>query len=291
MPPIITLLTDFGLEDSYVAEMKGVLLSLAPEATLVDITHLVPPQDVLRGALVLSSAASRFPPGAVHLAVVDPGVGTARRAVAVEAGGHRFVGPDNGLLSLALHRAGAFAPSRARTGAPSPRGQRPTDPSPRRLRSGVPAIELTNPEFWLPAVSPTFHGRDIFAPVAARLARGAPLAEAGKPLRSLLAFRIPRPRRGPGGGVRGEVIAVDRFGNLVTSLRTEDLHAGGEAAGLVVEVAGRSIDGLSRTYEEREGLMALVAGAGYLEIAVAGGSAAQELGAGTGTEVVVRRVR
>ncbi|MBI4236332.1 MAG: SAM-dependent chlorinase/fluorinase [Chloroflexi bacterium] len=281
MSLIITLLTDFGLEDSYVAEVKGVLLSLAPEATLVDITHLVPPQDALRGALVLAAAFHRFPLGTVHLAVVDPGVGTARRAIAVAASGYHFVGPDNGLLSLALDRLGALGKRRPPRVEPlgGPRlGTRP-------LRGGARVVELAEPRFWLPAVSSTFHGRDIFAPVAAHLAQGVPLEEMGRPIASLLAFPFPRPERAPEGTLRGHVVAVDRFGNMMTDLQAQDLPSAG--SDMEVEIAGRRIVGLQQSYGE-EGLIALIASAGYLEIAVVNGNAAHTLAAGAGAEVIVR---
>ncbi len=260
---IITLLTDFGLGDSYVAEMKGVLLSLAPGATLVDVTHLVPPQETVQGALILASAFSRFPSGTVHLAVVDPGVGTERRAVAAEAGGYLFVGPDNGLLSLALERAG-----KARV------------------------IHLTESRFWLPEVSATFHGRDIFAPVAAHLARGVPLEEMGTPISSLTALPFPKPSPLDDGGVRGQVVAVDHFGNLVTNIREEDLFpSSGRDGPQEIEVGDRRLQGVHRTYGdvgEREPL-ALIGSSGYLVLAVMGGSAAEELGIGTLVEFVVRK--
>src|SRR5215831_1134988 len=183
--PIITLLSDFGLEDGYVAAMKGVIAGIAPDARLVDVTHLVPPQDVAFGRFRLLTVAPFFPPGTVHLAVVDPGVGTARRGVAVESkSGSLFVGPDNGLLTGALE----------------------ADPP-------VAAVELKNPSYWrTPDPSPTFHGRDIFSPVAAHLARGAALGSLGPAIAAdelmtlqLSSCEIVRD------GVQGAVQAMDRF--------------------------------------------------------------------------------
>src|ERR671933_1568171 len=159
--PLITLTTDFGLEDNFVGVMKGVIATYAPAARLIDLTHAVPPQDVAAGAFSLATAFAYFPPGTIHLAIVDPGVGSARRAIAVAAGGYYWVTPDNGLLGYALaalHDAGHLG-GRWQDGY----WQLPAD---------TPAVELTEPGFWLPRVSQTFHGRDVFAPVAAHLSRG-----------------------------------------------------------------------------------------------------------------------
>jgi hypothetical protein len=188
MASIITLLTDFGLADSYVAEVKGVLLSRAPGAVLVDVTHHVSPGDVRAGQYLLARAWHRFPEGTVHLAVVDPGVGTARRALAAEAAGHRFVAPDNGLLSF----------------LPSPR-----------------FVSLAAPK----DAAPTFHGRDVFAPAAAALASGTPLERLGSPVTDARHSPLPTPR-GDGIGVVGEVIYVDRFGTLVSNIPGTDVEPG-----------------------------------------------------------------
>jgi S-adenosylmethionine hydrolase len=182
--PIITLLTDFGTADGYVAEMKGVLLSLAPDAHLVDISHEVPPQDVMRARLTVSRYWRRFPPCTVHLVVVDPGVGTARAALAVASEGRFLVGPDNGVLSAAI-------------GADHAR-----------------VVDLDVPG----GASPTFHGRDVFAPAAARLAHGEPLDILGRTHRRSVMLHTPVPVRAEGGGITGEIIAIDRFGNAITNL-------------------------------------------------------------------------
>jgi len=181
--PIVTLLTDFGTADGYVAEVKGVLLAQAPDVQVVDATHEVAPQDVECGRLTLARYWRRFPPGTVHLAVVDPGVGTARAALAVESDGRFLVGPDNGLLSPAL------------------------------LLVSARAVALAVP----PNASPTFHARDVFAPAAAALARGTPFDELGTPHRDPVVRRTPEPRRLPDGSIQGMVIAVDRFGNAITN--------------------------------------------------------------------------
>src|SRR5436305_1358303 len=184
MPPIITLLTDFGTADGYVGEMKGVLLSAIPAATIVDIAHDVPAHDVDLGRLTLARYWRRYPEGTVHLAVIDPGVGSARSALAVASEGRFLVGPDNGLLSPAL------------------------------LTAGARAVVLPIPAH----ASRTFHGRDVFAPAAAQLARGADVDELGQPARDPVIRRTPEPHRGGAGELVGEVIAVDGFGNAVTNL-------------------------------------------------------------------------
>ncbi len=253
---IVTLLSDFGLEDPYVAQMKGVVLTINPAARLVDLTHGVPPQDILRGALALEAAYRYFPAGTVHLAVVDPGVGGARRPLAVRADGHYFVGPDNGLLGF------LFAGRRAR------------------------AVALRDPAFHRPAVSRTFHGRDVFAPVAAHLSLGVPLGRFGPPVRDPVRLTWPRPRA-TRAGVLGQVLLADRFGNLLTNLREADLP--GPAAACVVEVGGARIAGLASAYSERPrgALGALVDSSGRLEIFVREGSARERLGIGPGARVRV----
>jgi S-adenosylmethionine hydrolase len=196
MRPLITLLTDFGTADGYVGEMKGVLLARIPDATLVDITHEVPPQDVDAARLTLARVWRRFPRGTVHLVVVDPGVGTQRAALAVESDHWFLVGPDNGVLSPAL------------------------------LIADSKAVELAVP----PHASASFHGRDVFAPAAASLALGAELATLGSPVQHPRVRRTPEPQRLADGALRGEVISVDRFGNAITNLvglRAGTIEAGG----------------------------------------------------------------
>ncbi len=255
---IITLTTDFGLRDSYVAEMKGVILSLAPETVLVDITHEVSPQSILEGALILASAFGFYPQGTIHLAVVDPGVGGPRRPLVVEAGGYLFVGPDNGLFSLALQKAGAFK-----------------------------AYEIRHRDYLRPEISPTFHGRDIFAPVAAHLARGLEPQRLGPPVSEIAVLDFPQPQQ-EGSRILGQIIHVDHFGNLVTNIPLGLLKSLPPSR-LVVEVAGRRILGLRRAYVEAPVgvLLALVGSHGFLEIAANRASAAATLEAGPGAPVII----
>ncbi|MGC8668479.1 MAG: SAM hydrolase/SAM-dependent halogenase family protein [Chthonomonadales bacterium] len=262
MGPIVTLTTDFGVEDAYAGIMKGVILSIAPKARIVDLCHGISPQNVVAGALALEAAVDCFPPGTIHVAVVDPGVGTERAAVAVQGTRHTYVGPDNGVLTLALE----------------------ADPV-------VRAVSLTNPRFHRVTVSATFHGRDIFAPAAGSLAAGADLGEMGEPLASLTPIPLPSPRT-TGGAVEAQVIHVDHFGNLITNLRAQELKRLKEEWGpadLVTHVGFARIPSISRTYADVApgSLVAYVGSSNRLEIGVRNGSAARLLGVGVGSSVVV----
>lgn len=261
MTAILTLTTDFGTRDAYVAEMKGVILGIARAARqgvqVVDVTHEIEPHDVAAGALAVEAAAPYFPSGTVHVAVVDPGVGTARRGLAVAAGGQIFVGPDNGLFT------------------------------PLFARDGWRAWELVAPEYRLPSVSLTFHGRDVFAPAAAHVAVGVDPARLGPPVTDPLRLAWPEVRE-VRGAVAGAVVHVDRFGNLVTSIHAESVAALGHDA--QIRVAGWTVP-LVGTYGELPAGQAgaLIGSSGRLEIAVREGSAAASLGARRGTPVLVSR--
>lgn len=269
-PGIVTLLTDFGLSDAYAGVIKGVILSTAPDARIVDLTHDVPPHDVARGAFLLETAWGFLPSGTVHLAVVDPGVGSARRRVAFAAGGHLFVGPDNGVLSGGLAES-----SRGRRAAGEQFTAREIE-----LPPDVTAVTIENDRLFRRAVSATFEGRDVFAPAAAHLARGGSLGDLGPRTDRLLAFPAFRaPRRD--GGLAGVVVHVDRFGNLITDVRGEDLPSRPAFV-----VGGRRL-GLAPTYAASSGLSAILSSAGFVEIAMANGNAARVLGVGPGDEVRV----
>jgi len=258
---VITLLTDFGLDDTYVGVMKGVVLGLCPEAVIVDLCHHVTPQDVFEAAYLLYSSYKYFPPGTIHVCVVDPGVGSHRRILAVEGGGYRFLAPDNGLLSLAF------------------REQKPDA-----------MIEVTNKEFFLNQVSRTFHGRDVFAPVAAHLANGRPISDLGKPALRMRKVDFPRPVRSAGGRFRARVIHVDRFGNLVTNLTQLVLHETHWKPSNVTIRAGKlQIRGISNSYADvKEGEpLALFGSTGHLEISINQGNAAEKLKLKKGSSVEV----
>jgi S-adenosyl-L-methionine hydrolase (adenosine-forming) len=246
---LITLFTDFGTADGYVAEMKGVLYELAPNVDVVDLSHDVPPQGVEHARLAVARYWRRFPANTVHLVVVDPGVGSERAALAVASDGRYLVGPDNGVLSPAL----LFGDARA-------------------VRLAVPAH-----------AAPTFHGRDVFAPAAAALAAGAAIDTLGVPFATPVIRRTPNAVRGPDGALLGEVIAIDRFGNLVTNLVTTGDH--------IVEFARRRLP-LRVTYRDVAPgtLVAMVGSSGLVEIAVRDGHAAHALGAEVGAPVTLRPI-
>jgi S-adenosylmethionine hydrolase len=256
---IVTLLSDFGLRDSYVGQMKGVILTILPTAQLVDLSHQIPPQDVTEGAFQLATAWRSFPPRTVHIAVVDPGVGTSRRPIAFRFNGHFFVLPDNGLCSFVL-------------------GDKNPDI----------AVLLDRPVARLPTVSSTFHGRDVFSPAGAQLARGIELEELGNVIDPASLIRLSFPGVEPGNGiVRGPIVSIDRFGSCRTFIGPDDLPA---PADRVVVRCGRAVvRGIVRTYADvSEGrTLALFGSYGGLEIAVRSGNAAKawELERGMTVEV------
>ncbi|MDH2430429.1 SAM-dependent chlorinase/fluorinase [Sphaerisporangium sp. TRM90804] len=266
MTSVITLLTDYGLEDGFVASCHGVIISIAPQTRIIDVCHLVPAGDIRRGAAILAQTLPYLPAG-VHVAAVDPSAAGARRSVAVEAGNRLFIGPDNGLLSWALLAAGG-----ART-----------------------AYEIANTELFLSPVSPTFHGRDIYAPVAAHLCGGRKPADLGPeiPLDRLLSLPAPTARRGED-AVEGEVLSLDRYGNVQLSVTADDLAALGIRVGGTVAV---SMGRRQVTMPFRDTYAAVPPGtlvvftdsAGLVAFAVNSGDAAQRLGLPPGAHVRLAR--
>ena len=256
--PLITLTTDFGTKEGYPAAMKGVIYTLLPDARIVDITHDIQPQNLYEAAFVLEINAFFFPPETVHIVVVDPGVGTARRAAAGRVGDQFFVGPDNGVLTRVLLHA---------------------------ERENLPYefVQAENPAYWRSQVSSTFHGRDIFAPLGAHLARGIALDALGPPLRDLVRLPMQMPQRGDN-CVTGEVIHIDHFGNAITNLRAADLAGLGD---IRVSAAGKTIRGLSATFSGQPAgtLLALWDSSGYLMISEYGGL--QQIKLKVGDEVSV----
>lgn len=257
---VISITTDFGQKDGFVGTMKGVIWRICPEAQIADITHDVPPQDIMSGAIALWRAAPFFPPGSVHLAVVDPGVGTQRRPMAALIGNQYVVGPDNGLFTPMIETA---------------------------EKSGQPHrfIHMNNPAYWLPEVSRTFHGRDIFAPAAAHLACGVPLDQLGTPFTDPVRLALPQAERTPEGWM-AHVTVIDGFGNLTTDLPIAALS---DRRDVVIRLHGKQVDGIvdSYGYRRKGELIALVDSEGYLEIAVVHGSAARLLDAQLGDDVHV----
>lgn len=258
-PAIITLTTDFGEGSRYVAAMKGVLLSINPDLRLIDISHSVPPQDIQHGAIVLAETAPFFPPHTLHIAVVDPGVGTNRRIVYAQIGEQRFIAPDNGLLS---RLAAAEWPSKI--------------------------VSLDEPRFWRPQVSSTFHGRDIMAPVAARLSLGLSPDELGRPLDSLVSLTW-REAEKVANKISGEVVEVDSFGNLVTNITRAQLAGVPTDESVTVACDEHATQGIFQTYSDQPEmtLIALVGSGDQLELAIVGESAAAMLGVPVGAPVTV----
>ncbi len=275
MGAIITLTTDFGLSDAYVAAMKGAILGINPEATLVDICHTIKPQNISQGAFVLNTAYQFFPQKTIHLVVVDPGVGTERRAVILRTPSADFVAPDNGVLSYVIQELST------KPVADNDNLQQ------RELEPKLEAVAITKSQFWRTPVSPTFHGRDIFAPVAAMLSLGFPPINFGEAITSLTMLPLPQPHRRPDGSLVGHVLHIDNFGNLITNIKSGDLSPTKEP--ITIEVGNQIISGLSRTYAEGRGLLALIGSSGYLEVSVRGGSASAFLDAEVGSEVRLKR--
>jgi S-adenosyl-L-methionine hydrolase (adenosine-forming) len=260
--PIVSLLTDFGERDGFVGIMKGVVLGICPDARLVDLSHEVAPQDVMGAALVLRNAIGHFPPGTIHLGVVDPGVGTARRPILIETERFVLIGPDNGLLSLAAEQA-----------------------------SVRQVVHLDRPQWFLPSLSSTFHGRDVFAPVAGHCASGVEPRELGSRLEGFERLSLAAPRW-LDDAIEAQVIHVDRFGNLTCNLR-HDEFASSLATGVSISVGGVQISGISQHYSTvREGKpVALWNSWGYLEIAIRNGSAARHLRSRIGDRVQLKLSR
>jgi S-adenosylmethionine hydrolase len=257
---IITLTTDFGLKDYYVGAMKAVLLSKAPEANLVDISHQIPPQDIMAAAWVLRNSAFLFPANTVHLVVVDPGVGTERRPVAVRIDDQLFVGPDNGLFSLIQADD----------------------------EHEVAAVTLDNQEYWADAASKTFHGRDIFAPVAGALAAGADFEDLGSPLDELVSYRWAMPIADKD-GIQGWIVHIDHYGNLITNIRASLIEDMLSDDGCKIYIGNTIIDGIHETFgavEEGEPV-AYIGSSGMLEVAINQGNAHQMLSVQKGANISV----
>ena len=256
---IVALLTDYGLQDPYVGLLKGALLSVNPQARLVDLTHDIPPQDIREGSRVLAAAVDYFPAGTIFVAVVDPGVGTDRALLGAETDRHFFLAPDNGLLGFLGGRA-------------------------RRI------VRIQESKYFLKPVSRTFHGRDILAPVAGHLSRGAGLSKFGPAVKRIVARRDAAPSVAADGALRGEVVSIDRFGNLITNIPGDLLPDGRRVR---IAVGRRVVRSLSRSYADvpKGDLLALVGSTGHLEISVNQGSARRAARIQRGDRVLVTRSR
>lgn len=258
MPKIITITTDFGLQDHYVGVIKAVMLEISPEATLIDISNEIPPQDVMAGAWVIRNAVEYFPAGTVHLVVVDPGVGTERDPVVLRTGGQFFVGPDNGVFSLLAE-------------------EKP-----------YKAWKLTNSECWRSERSDTFHGRDIFAPVAAHLANGTDPEKLGSEVEELITYRWARPISDKA-GVQGWVVHIDRFGNLVSNIPEKMIRETTGDSELKIYVGNTILHKISRSYGfvEEGDPVAYIGSSGMLEVGVNKGDASQLLGVRKGAQISI----
>jgi S-adenosylmethionine hydrolase len=259
--PIVAVLTDFGTQDHYAGTMKGVVLGLCGDATIVDITHDVPPHDVLMASLELAACYKYFPAGTIFLVVVDPGVGSARRGLVAEVGDYRFVAPDNGVLTAVFR-----------------------DHKPKRV------VELTERRYARPTVSRTFEGRDRFAPAAGWLARGTEPTAMGRPVATWQTVDVPEPRVAES-TLEGEVVRVDRFGNLVSNIERRVFEQFRHDADIRIAVDGQTVDRLVATYSEAPAgaVCALFGSSDHLELAVNGGSAAKVLRLGRGAPVRIDR--
>jgi S-adenosylmethionine hydrolase len=261
--PIITLTTDFGLNDHFIGAMKGVILEITPEAQIVDICHAVQPFDILDGALTISQAYSCFPSSTIHMVIVDPGVGTARRPVIVTGDRHLFVAPDNGVLSLIYDR-----------------------------EERISVRHVTAEHYFLQPSSNTFHARDVFSPVAAYLAKGVEPGRFGEEIADYVRFAAPRPKPVDEHTLRGVVLKVDRFGNLVTNITPQDAPRLFEATPPTFKIAiGTKTQATRMCINYAEGspgeIFGILGSMGFLEVATNRGSASQLLGAGKGSEVNV----
>lgn len=262
--PVITLMTDFGIKDGTVGVMKGVIWGICPSAQISDLSHMIQPQSIREAAYILTRSVPYFPKGSIQMVVVDPGVGTKRRPMAAKIGDWFYVGPDNGTLTGWLDRA-------------------------EKSGWGVECVELDRLNYWLPGVSFTFHGRDIFSPVAAHLANGVPLSELGTRFTDPVRLDLPQPEQTEDGW-RGEVIHIDHFGNISTNIWVEHLEPALEnKGGITVRLDGTEIDGLVNTFGERQPgeVIALLGSTGHLGIAVVNGNAAVKMGVKIGDKIMV----
>lgn len=258
--PIISLTTDFGLADGFVGVLKGVIWGICPDANIADITHTIPPQDIRTGAYALWRAVPYFPPNSVHIAVVDPGVGTDRRPIAMHIRDQYFVVPDNGLMTPILETS-------------------------EKAGYSIEMVHLNKPEYWLSHVSQTFHGRDIFAPCGAHLARGVLMLEMGDRITDPVRLDFPKPIKTLNGWT-AHVTIIDTFGNLTTDMPADALNP---ASSVIIKFKGRLIEGLTFSYGHRSkgDLVALVDSENYIEIAKVNGNAAKATGAKIGDPVEV----
>jgi S-adenosyl-L-methionine hydrolase (adenosine-forming) len=275
LAPIITLTTDFGIDDGYVASVKGVILSVNPNARIIDICNTVRPQDIQQASFILDSVLDYFPEGTIHLTVVDPGVGSNRRALIVKTPRCYLVAPDNGVLSYTLNR---LYPDSKKFFTYSQISLKQ-----KRLPENTEGVAITNKNYFLKPTSNTFHGRDIFAPVAAHISLGVPLGKFGQSVDRVTLFSILKPRS-EFGNLVGNIIHIDHFGNLITNINKQILPA----EHFSIQIGKERINWLNEFYLEREGLIALIGSHHNLEISFTNGNAAERLNARVGDEVWIQ---
>jgi S-adenosylmethionine hydrolase len=275
MSSIITLTTDFGYDDAYVAAVKGVILSTNPEANIIDINHSIESQNILQAAFILSTAYRYFPKQTIHMAIVDPGVGSERQGIILKTPSAFFVAPDNGILSYIIDD---LFPIESRS-----LPEHTPELKEIVFKTGLEVVAITDPRFWRHPVSPTFHGRDIFAPVAAGLSLGISIYEFGEKIKSLHVLPIPKPSFDTEGNLVGLVLHIDRFGSLITNIKNNDLPG----KDVLIKVSEYCIQGISSYYAQNEGVIAIVGSSGYLEVSLKDGSACDFLGTMVGDEIKV----
>jgi S-adenosylmethionine hydrolase len=275
LPGIITLTTDFGTSE-YVASLRGVILNINPDVKIIDICHTIRPQNIVQASYVIDSTYLYYPLGTIHLVIVDPGVGSKRKAIIVKALSSYFIAPDNGVLSYiisklyekfesTLHKSILGVPAR------------------KKLPANIEAVSITNRQYWNKNVSSVFHGRDIFAPVAAHLSLGLSINNFGPRVRYINILDNIFPDKSNSGKIIGRVVHIDSFGNIITNIRAEDVPAGQP----LISVGGKKIEGINSYYAEKEGLMAVIGSAGHLEISIKNGNAATELRINIGDKVTL----
>lgn len=272
LPGIITLTTDFG-PGEYVASLKGVILGINPEAKIIDLCHTIKPQNILQASYIISTAYSYFPDDIIHMVVVDPGVGSRRKAIIAKISSTYFIAPDNGVISNIPALFNRRQPVKYK-------GDREIV-SRKKLPDNIEAVSISNPQYWNKSVSPVFHGRDIFAPVAAHLSLGLPLNNFGPKVKYINTLNNIRPYKNTNGDIMGKVVHIDNFGNIITNIQKKSIRYGRQ----IISIGNRKISEINRFYAQKEGLIALIGSSGHLEISISNGNAARELGIDIGEEV------
>ena len=275
MAPVITLTTDFGNQDAYVANIKGIILNINHKATVVDITHTIEPYNIGHAAYIISTVFHYFPSGTIHIVIIDPSVGSQRNAVIFKTPSAIFLAPDNGVLSYIIDEL--------EQPLLHPTSDIMTELQQKHVPKNTQAISITNQNYWNHPVSTTFHGRDIFAPVAAHLSLSTPIQKFGEKIDSLNVFPISHPHLDHEGNMNGKILYIDHFGNLITNIREQYLPQGK----ISITIGHHTISGLGTCYHQSKGLTAIINSNGYLEVAFKEGSAARLLGCKMGEQVKI----